>query len=96
MCAIQSIMVKTYPKSKEINEITCYLYPCGLLFGTNIKIASIIFYLDLCYPPNPEVPNINFVTTYNVVHDKNQPIFYLKGELCREFNQVEIVEHGLH
>ena len=57
------------PKGEGINKMTCYLYTRGLLFGTNIIIASILFYLNLCNPPTPEVPNLDFLTKYNLLHD---------------------------
>ena len=73
-----------------------YVYPFGLLFGTNIIIYRIIFYFTLCNPTTSVVKNLDFPTTYNVLHDTTKPNFNVKDELCRECNQVEKVEHGLH
>ena len=38
--------IRPFPKARSINKITCHLYPCGFLFGTNIIIASIIVLFD--------------------------------------------------
>ena len=46
MFAIQSMIVKTSPNEKTINEMACYLYPCGFLSGTNIIIARILVLFD--------------------------------------------------
>ena len=42
MFVSQSMKVTPSPKAKSIIKISCYFYPGGFLFGTNIKIAMII------------------------------------------------------
>ena len=42
----QSMIVTPSPKSKAINEMPCYLYTCGFLFGNHIIIASILVLFD--------------------------------------------------
>ena len=42
----QLIIVTPSPKATAIKKITCYLYPCGFLFGSNIIIASIVVLFD--------------------------------------------------
>ena len=84
MFTYKSMIVTPSPKESSINEMACYLYPCGFLFGTNIIISRNIFYLVLCNPPTPVVPNIDSTTTYNVLPDTSEPNFYLKDELCLE------------
>ena len=42
----QSMIVTPYQNAKVIHKMTCSLYPCGLLFVTNIIIASILVLLD--------------------------------------------------
>ena len=46
--ASQSMMVTTSSKEKlkVINKINFYLYPRGLLFGTNIMISRIVVLFD--------------------------------------------------
>ena len=63
------MMVTPSSKTNEINEMTCYLYPCGLLFGTNIIISSIISFLTLFNPIAPVVPNLDYPTTYTVLQN---------------------------
>ena len=65
--------------------MTCYLYPCGLLFGTNIIIARIVFYLTLCNPPTPVVATLDLPTTYTVFHNKTYPNIYVKDDFCSEY-----------
>ena len=52
MFAIQSTIVTISPNENEINEMECYLYPCGFLFGTNIIIYSIIVLFEFMQPSN--------------------------------------------
>ena len=68
---IQSMIITPSPKENEINEIPCYLYPYGFLFGTNIIIARIIFYLNLWDTTTTVVTDIGFPTTYNVIPNTN-------------------------
>ena len=44
MVSIQSMILTPSPKSNTIKEMIYYLYPGGLLFGTNIIIAKIIVF----------------------------------------------------
>ena len=41
----QSMIVTTFPNANAVKEMNSYLYPGGLLFGTNIIIAKILFFL---------------------------------------------------
>ena len=75
MFTVHHTTVTPYTKVNQIKEITCDMYPDGLLFGTNIIIDKILVFLTLCNPTNLEVPNIGFPCTYNTRHNTTQPNF---------------------
>ena len=76
--------------------MTCSFNLFGFLFGTNIINLGFLFYFTLWNPTSPLVTNLDFPTTYNVLHNTNWPNIYKNNELYYKFKQVEIVEHGLH
>ena len=45
MIAIKYIKLMTSTKENMIDEVICYFYPGVLLFGTNIIIARILFFV---------------------------------------------------
>ena len=49
--------------------MTCSLCPCAFLFVNNIIVAKIISDFTLYNPPTPVVPDLNFPTTYNALHN---------------------------
>ena len=57
------------PKENTINKMTYSLYPCILLFGTNIIIYGIFVHLALFNNTTPIVPTFDFSSKYNVLHD---------------------------
>ena len=59
------MIVTPYPKANKMKEMTCYLYPCGLLHGTNIIIANIIVFYTSYNNPTIGFIIIGLLTTYS-------------------------------
>ena len=61
----------TFSKVKSNKRNYMLFLSLWVIFGDNIIIAIILFYLTLYIPTTPLVPTFNFPTTYNVLHDTN-------------------------
>ena len=48
MFSSQSRVVMSYPKANTVKQMTCSLYPVGLLHGTKIIIDKILVFFISC------------------------------------------------
>ena len=69
------MIVTPSTKEKEIKEMKFPFYPCGFLFVTNKITSRILVLFEFMQPPIPEIPNIDFPTTYNSLHNATEPNF---------------------
>ena len=86
----------TFFKGKHNKRNDIFLYPVGLLFRSNIIIASVLVFLDCIKSPHSLNSNYWFHHHILCTSGQNLTNFYVKDFLYQKCKKAEIVGHKLH